>query len=70
MAAPVTAGQAFQPGTPVPLFDVRCQPGSINAYSYDVSPDGRRFLVIAPREDSRMAPSLTVVLNWAAGLKK
>jgi eukaryotic-like serine/threonine-protein kinase len=40
-----------------------------NAYPYDVSPDGQRFLVIMPNEQA--APeTLTLVQNWTAGLKK
>jgi hypothetical protein len=40
-----------------------------NAYPYDVSPDGQRFLVITPNEQA--APeTLTLVQNWTAGLKK
>jgi Tol biopolymer transport system component len=37
--------------------------------SYDVSPDGQRFLVIEQNEQSTPEP-LTLVQNWAAGLKK
>ena len=75
MAAPVTVGQAVQFGTPEPLFDVPFQPSTLSAYSYDVSPDGHRFLVVTtpPREESRTPPPtplLTVVLNWAAALRK
>ena len=34
---------------------------------YDVTPDGQRFLVNVPAEDTQTT-SITVVLNWAAGL--
>jgi len=40
-------------------------------YEYDVTPDGKRFLVLttnAPAPAS--APPLTVVVNWSAGIKK
>ena len=69
MAVPLAAGHAFQPGTPTPLFETKFSPNNINAYPYDVSPDGQRFLVITPREELGASP-LTVVLNWDAGLKK
>ena len=39
---------------------------------YDVTPDGRRFLVnVLPKEEAKTArlPPLTVVLNWTAGLQ-
>jgi hypothetical protein len=35
----------------------------------DVTPDGKRFLFLAPPGTGRTVP-FTVVLNWAAGLKK
>jgi serine/threonine protein kinase len=38
-------------------------------YMYDVSTDGQRFLVAAPREQQESAP-LTLVQNWTALLKK
>jgi hypothetical protein len=51
-------------GTSTRGFDLR---------SYDVSPDGQRFLMIksAPPGERPAAPplSLTVVLNWAEELK-
>ena len=36
---------------------------------WDLSPDGKRFLFVAPPGIGRTIP-FTVVLNWAAGLKK
>jgi len=48
------------------LFDTLCPP-SMQGFCYDVSPDGRRFLVIEPSGP----PSLIAVIqNWTAGLKK
>jgi Tol biopolymer transport system component len=38
-------------------------------YLYDVSSDGQRFLVAAPREQTSSAP-LTLIQNWTALLKK
>ena len=38
-------------------------------YRYDVSLDGQRFLVAAPREQKSPAP-LTLVQNWTTLLKK
>ena len=37
--------------------------------TWDVTADGRRFLVAVPLEQSAQAP-FTVVLNWQEGLKK
>src|SRR5262245_6942781 len=61
------AGSTMVPGTPKELF----RPAS-GGPNYDVSADGQRFLFSAgstnnPNSDS--AP-ITVVLNWAANLKK
>jgi hypothetical protein len=53
----------------VPLFDVAFVPGDANDYSYSVSPDGQRVLVIQPTEDATRAP-FTLLLNWTARLRK
>ena len=69
MAAAVTARDtAFDVGTVEPLFAVR--PPAATGPFYDVSPDGRRFLVnMAPQVTTAPAP-ITVVVNWTAGLKR
>jgi hypothetical protein len=36
--------------------------------SYDVSPDGKRFLMPTPADDRRRKP-LTLFLNWTASLR-
>jgi hypothetical protein len=48
------------------LFSV---PGIETRRSYAVSSDGRRFL-IAPPQPQTTAEPITVVVNWAAGLRK
>ena len=51
-------------GVPRPLFAIRPRPPiRLDAYPYDVSPDGRRFVVNALMEDTA-ADTITVVLNW------
>jgi eukaryotic-like serine/threonine-protein kinase len=55
---------AFRPGVAKPLFKV--PPGLVN---WDVTPDGKRFLLVAPSATGAR-PFFTVVLNWQAGLKK
>jgi WD40-like Beta Propeller Repeat len=58
----------FQVGMPQALFTFR--PAGTR-YAYDVSPDGQRFLVNRQAEDEAATPSpITVVVNWAAALKK
>lgn len=52
--------------SPKPLFETRV-PEPIADY-YAPSADGRRFLVLNPRQEDRPTP-ITVVLNWTAALK-
>ena len=61
MSVPVTTtGSAFEAEMPRELFPVRLRDDS--SAQYDISPDGKRFLLnaIAPRTD---AP-LTLLVNW------
>ena len=37
---------------------------------YDVTPDGKRFLINVPTDDATLSSAITVVLNWPAALKK
>jgi len=59
-------GTAFQVGAVKPLFRARIAP---TRYEWAVTPDGQRFLINTPPEQTE-SPPITVVLNWAAGLKK
>ena len=64
--APGTAFTATQPKVMInsPIF------AAYTPRSYDVSPDGKRFLIIeSTATDEGSTPSITVVLNWATGLK-
>src|SRR5207302_2109609 len=66
MAVDVTVGPVFQSAAPRVLFTVP----AMNPYQqFDVTRDGKRFLVIAPLTDSTPVPA-TVTLNWDNGLKK
>jgi dipeptidyl aminopeptidase/acylaminoacyl peptidase len=66
MAAPVTSAATFQTGPPTPLFKVAV-PDAADP-QYDVSPDGKRFLV--NQQISLKEEPITVLVNWAAALKK
>jgi serine/threonine protein kinase len=74
MAADVRVfGSSLQPGVPHELFDsgLRNITHASPYHAYAVSPDGR-FLVARPQNataDTAATP-ITVVLNWAAALKK
>jgi eukaryotic-like serine/threonine-protein kinase len=64
MAVDVNTTGVFQAGIPKPLFKVT--PGVLY---WDVTSDGKRFLMPAPSASDASVP-FTVVLNWQAALKK
>jgi hypothetical protein len=66
MAVPVRSdGTGLHVGRAEPLFEVRPPFESYQWTFYDVTPDGRQFLVnrIVPRSG---APQLSLILNWPA----
>jgi serine/threonine protein kinase len=65
MAVDVDTSKGFQARTPRRMFTA--PPTALSGW--DLSPDGKRFLFVAPPNSGRTIP-FTVVLNWAAGLKK
>jgi serine/threonine-protein kinase len=72
MRVPVEArSTVWSAGTPVALFQGRYFTGT-QGRTYDVSPDGRRFLMVkeagADQGDAR--PQIIVVLNWLEELKQ
>jgi serine/threonine protein kinase/Tol biopolymer transport system component len=71
MAAAVTAGTSFEAGSPVSLFQTHPrQPVSASdVFSYDVSGDGQRFLILSKVDEANPAP-LSVLLNWASEMEK
>ena len=62
MVVPVETQGAFKAGKARELF--RLDVADAFGYLYDVSPDGRKFLVNV-QVGERLAP-ITVVLNWMA----
>lgn len=62
MVSAVTPGATLETGTPRPLFPTHL---SITRF-FDVSPDGRRFLLVDPLPNP-VTPPMHVVLNWTAG---
>ena len=44
--------------------------GGSFAYPYNIAPDGQRILALAPVRSGRDSTSLTVLMNWEAGLRK
>jgi Tol biopolymer transport system component len=71
MSAAVTAGASFEASSPVALFQThRRQPISAqDVFSYDVSADGQRFLIITKVDEANAAP-LSVFLNWTSQIEK
>jgi serine/threonine protein kinase len=71
MAAPVSQGANFTARAPVVLF--QANPREVAATSeqafYDVSRDGQRFVINTEQKQEGVEP-MTVILNWAARLKK
>ena len=57
----------------VPLFEARLLNGPRGGFGfraqYDVARDGRLLLNV-PVDDTSAPPSITVVLNWAAGMRR
>ena len=67
-AVPLRADSDLHPGKSSSLFSVRTLAPSVYRANYDVTKDGRRFLVNTIAGD---APphSISVLLNWPAALK-
>ena len=66
MAARVSGeGPSFQSSIPELLFNATAPMMRSPSFEYDVSPDGKRFLLIEPAEKAEYLP-LTIVGNWAA----
>jgi Tol biopolymer transport system component len=67
MSVPVSAAGTFEAGVPQALFQVPLVNIGERA-QYSPTPDGQRFLVLAPLRQETIPPT-TVVLNWTAGLR-
>jgi Tol biopolymer transport system component len=67
MTVPVKTAGGFEAGVPQPLFQARFATVTARAH-YRPTPDGQRFLVLAPLRQETIPPT-TVVLNWTAGLR-
>lgn len=69
-AAPIELGPTPAAGVPEKLFDVLTPDFSLSSpYVYDVSADGKHFIVEAMDPNSRATP-ITVMLNWQAKLRR
>jgi hypothetical protein len=74
MAVPVKTiadKKTLDVGAPQPLFDAPLALGPINVqFEYDVTGDGKRFLLVTNAAGSTSARLLKVIANWDVGLKK
>jgi eukaryotic-like serine/threonine-protein kinase len=63
------AGSSFVVGAGRPLFKVRMRPMvRLDAYSYDVTADGQRFLINTFVEEAT-PPAITLVVNWPRSIQ-
>jgi Tol biopolymer transport system component len=63
-------GSSFVVGAARPLFEVRMRPiVRLDAYSYDITADGQRFLINTFVEEAA-PPAITLVVNWPGRIRK
>ncbi|UCC97410.1 MAG: PD40 domain-containing protein, partial [Phycisphaerales bacterium] len=68
MAVSFETGPEFSASAPKELFSGRYESGRI-AGNYDITPDGKRFIMIKPEEGSEPT-QINVVLNWLEELER
>jgi eukaryotic-like serine/threonine-protein kinase len=68
MSADITSGKELQASVPRALFPTQLLKGN-DRHTYDVSKDGKRFLVRTPDQRQITMP-LTMILNWPSVAKK
>jgi len=70
MAVDIATQPGFTAGKPRMLFEGQYLPTPATFPNYDVAPDGQRFLMLKPSEQTASAPTqINVVLNWFEELK-
>jgi hypothetical protein len=69
MAVSIEAGSSLSAGVPKMLFEDPYQFSGTGVPAYDVSPDGRRFLMVQPADAARPANQIQIVLNWLQELR-
>jgi len=67
-----TAGPrpVFEAGAPTALFEAHVFTMGTNAMEYDVTADGKRFLIATAGAEGSASPPVTVVTNWSATKRK
>jgi serine/threonine-protein kinase len=69
IAVPVDTSKGFTSSKPVPLFDTRSYYDGAVGRNYDVSLDGKRFLMIKETETGGVQTPITIVIDWAEELR-
>jgi Tol biopolymer transport system component len=71
MAVEITTQPSFSAGKSKAVVEGPYLPTPATLSNYDVSPDGQRFLMLKPVEQTEAAPTqINVVLNWFEELKQ
>jgi serine/threonine-protein kinase len=70
MSVGIGTGATFAAASPRVLFEGRYQYSGTGVSAYDVSPDGRRFLMVQPTESVQPIAQIQIVLNWFEDLKR
>jgi Tol biopolymer transport system component len=68
MVVSISTEPGFTAGMPRVLFEGPFN--NVSGISYDVAPDGQRFLVLKPEYDDSQVRELNVVTNWFKELKR
>jgi serine/threonine protein kinase/Tol biopolymer transport system component len=68
MVVSISTEPEFEHGTPQVLFEGPYS--NVSGLSYDVTPDGQRFLVLKPQYDDSQMSKLHVITNWFEELKR
>jgi serine/threonine-protein kinase len=69
MQVAITSGAGFVASPPRVLFEGRYVFSGTSISAYDVSPDGRRFLMIQPADAVQTETEIHIVLNWSEQLR-
>jgi eukaryotic-like serine/threonine-protein kinase len=70
MVVQTTLKSSFSADKPNVLFEGRYVPTLATKANYDVTPDGKRFLMVKASEQDTSATQINVVLNWFEELKQ
>jgi len=70
MAVPVETRATFSVSTPKQLFEGSFIKDHRNDVNYDVSPDGKRFLMVKEFEAETRTADINVVLDWFTELQR